>query len=183
MKRIITVFVTLFSMAVHADPNLAICHGEYALCASSATEPTGKTMVVGSKTFEEGHAVCPVIKGESVADFNLTHGSCAPPKGDHTVWSLFGTPSTYPQSPTWAPAPMTVRTFTTSVGVGNGMSNMWSFPCVKRPKKVNGATLSDCFGPINESPWTGDHVLPGSNTGTGAPVGASDPVGGNFPSQ
>jgi len=78
---------------------------------------------------------------------------------------------------------MTVRTFTTAVGAGNGMSNMWSFPCVKRPKKENGATLSDCFGPINESPWTGDHVPPGTNSGTGAPVGSSDPVGGNFPAK
>jgi hypothetical protein len=182
MKRVIAVFMTLFSMAVHADPDLAICHGEYALCASSATEPTGKTMTVGSKTFQEGHAVCPVIQGESIADLNLMHGSCDAPKGNQTVWSLFGNPSTYPQAPTWAPASMTVRTFTTAVGVGKGMSNMWSFPCTKRPKPVNGATLADCLGPINESPFTGDHVLPGTTAGTGAPVGASDPVGGNFPS-
>ena len=38
-------------------------------------------------------------------------------------------------------------------------------------------------GPINESPFTGDHVKPGATAFTQAPVGAADPVGGNFPNQ
>ena len=66
------------------------------------------------------------------------------------------------------------------IGKQLGMSNMWSYPCVKRAKPVNGAILADCIGPLNESPWDGSHVLPGSSNVTAAPVGASDPVGGNY---
>ena len=163
----------------YAAPQLGVCHTEYALCAASSTEATGKTIIIDGKTFLEGHAVCPVLTGESIADFNLT-GGCNPPAIPGGVWSLFSAETNYPQAPSWSVVPAVPRTFTTGLGRGLGMSNMWSFPCVKRPEKVNGATLADCFGPINESPWDGGHVLPGSSTVTAAPVGASDPVGGNY---
>lgn len=126
-----------------------------------------------------GHAVCPVLKGESIADLHLT-GSCKAPAVPGGVWSLFSTATSYPQAPSWAVVPAVPRTFTTAVGRGLGMSNMWSYPCVKRPKPVNGAVLADCIGPINESPWDGSHVLPGASTVTAAPVGAANPVGGNY---
>jgi hypothetical protein len=72
------------------------------------------------------------------------------------------------------------RIFTTTAEAG--MSNMWSYPCTVRPKKINGATLADCTGrTMNESPWTGTAIPVGTKVGTAAPVGAANPVGGNFP--
>jgi hypothetical protein len=83
--------------------------------------------------------------------------------------------------PDWAVLPSVKRTFVTTSAPGGGMSNMWSFPCVVRPRKVNGVRLADCKGPMNESPWTGDSVPVGATVGTAAPVGLPNPVGGNFP--
>jgi hypothetical protein len=158
---------------------LGICHGEYALCAASSTEPTGRTILVNGKVFLEGKAVCPVLTGDSIADLNLMNGSCAAPEGK--VWSLFSEQSSYPQAPTWQVAPAQFRSFTTSHTKGGGMSNMWSFLCDKQPQPVNGVTLADCYGPINESPWTDVRVPAGATAFTQAPVGAANPVGGNMP--
>ena len=158
---------------------LALCHGQYALCAASSTEPTGETIYVNGVAFAEGVSVCPVLHGVSIANLSLMGGSCEAPKGK--VWSLFAPLKSYPQAPTWAVTPAVIRTFVTTAGVGGGMSNMWSFPCTVRPKRVNGVTLSDCKGPMNESPWTGTLIPAGTTVGTAAPVGAANPVGGNFP--
>jgi hypothetical protein len=157
-----------------------MCHGAYALCAASSTQPTGNTIYVNGVAFAEGISVCPVLHGISIANLALMNGSCEAPKKD-TVWSLFSPIKSYPQAPTWAVAPATYRIFTTTAEVGGGLSNMWSFPCVVRPRKVNGVRLADCKGPMNESPWTGDAVPFGSVVGTAAPVGLPNPVGGNAP--
>jgi hypothetical protein len=168
-----------FAGAACAEPALMICHGQYALCAASPTTPTGKTIVINGVTFQEGLSVCPVLTGESYGDRNLI-GSCKPPKGKNTVWSLFSTEMEYPQAPTWAVVKAQPRTFVTTHGNG-GMANQWSYPCVIQPKKVNGATLADCLGPINESPWNGAVVPVGASVVTSAPVGSAYPVGGNLP--
>jgi len=182
MKRIAAVLITLFSMAVQAGPSLSICHGEYALCAASPTTPVpGKTVTVKGTVFPMGTSVCPVLTGESIADLSLMNGSCDAPSGKDMVWSLFSTRTSYPQAPSWDNVTAVIRTFTMTDAPGGGMSNMWSFPCTKRPKKVNGAKLADCVGPMNESPWTTTTVPVGSTIGTAAPVGANNPVGGNFP--
>jgi hypothetical protein len=172
-----TALLLLTGAAVAHD--LAICHGEFAFCGASATTPTGKTMVVNGQTYQQGVAVCPVLNGDSIANLKLMNGSCNPPKGKGTVWSLFAYKSSYPQAPTWEVLPALPRTFVTTSGTG-GMSNMWSFPCVKEPQKVNGVTLAKCYGPLNESPWTGTAVPIGTTVVTDAPVGATYPVGGNL---
>jgi hypothetical protein len=177
MIKYLLLFV--FVVSAYAEPALMMCNGKYALCAASPTTPTGKTMVINGVTFQQGVSVCPVLKGKSVADRNLI-GSCKPPTGENTVWSLFSTEMNYPQAPSWAVVKATPRTFTTTAGAG-GMANQWSYPCVIRPKKVNGATLADCLGPINESPWNGAVVPVGASVVTSAPVGAAYPVGGNLP--
>lgn len=176
MKYLITL---LFVSAAWAEPALIMCHGKYALCAASPTTPTDKTMVINGVTFQQGVSVCPVLTGKSIGDRNLI-GSCKPPKGKNTVWSLFSTQMEYPQAPSWAVVKATPRTFVTAAGSG-GMANQWSYPCVIRPHKVNGAMLADCLGPINESPWGGAVVPVGSSVITSAPVGAAYPVGGNLP--
>lgn len=168
-----------FIGAACAEPALIMCNGKYALCAASPTTPTGKTIVVNGVTFQEGVSVCPVLKGESVGDRNLI-GSCKPPEGKHKVWSLFSTEMNYPQAPSWAVVKAQPRTFVTTAGEG-GMANQWSYPCTIRPKKVNGATLADCLGPINESPFGGAVVPVGTSVLTSAPPGSAYPVGGNLP--
>jgi hypothetical protein len=179
MKTIIALVSVLASTAAIAGPDLQICRGEYALCAASSAEPTGSSIVVNGNTFREGVSVCPVLKGEAIADLNLMNGSCKAAKGK--VWSLFSNVKNFPQAPTWAVKPEVVRTFTTTATPGGGMSNMWSFPCTKRKNLVNGVQLADCYGPLNESPWTSTSVPVGSVVGTAAAVGASNPVGGNIP--
>ena len=155
---------------------LMICNGEYALCAASGSTPTGKRITVKGKEFAEGMAVCPVLTGRSIANGALMNNSCNAPPGK--VWSLFSTVSEAPQAPTWAVAPLVHRTFVLSKT--EGMSNMWAMICDKQAKKVNGVTLASCYGPINESPFNNGHIKPGSTIITDAPVGALNPVGGNF---
>ena len=181
MKTLLGVILALSSALSYAENSikLGMCHGAYALCAASSTEPTGETIYVNGVAFAEGVAVCPVMHGVSIANLALMNGSCEAPKGK--VWSLFAPLKSYPQAPTWAVTPAVIRTFVTTAGVGGGMSNMWSFLCTVRPKRVNGVTLSDCKGPMNESPWTGTLIPAGTTVGTAAPVGAANPVGGNFP--
>ena len=159
--------------------DLAICKGRYALCAASGATPTGKTIVVNGKTFQEGVAVCPVLIGPAIADLNLMGGKCKAPEGK--VWSLFSTLTSYPQAPSWDVQPMVVRQFITTDT--SGMSNMWSFPCNLIAKKENNVRLASCYGPINESPWTGDHVPVGATSFSAAAEGVLNPVGGNFPSK
>ena len=161
--------------------DLMICNGEFALCAASASVPTGKMIRVEGKEFQEGMAVCPVLTGKAVANGKLMQGSCKAPAGK--VWSLFSTVTEYPQAPSWAVVPMTPRSFVTSTEAGGGMSNQWSFLCDKQAKKVNNVQLANCYGPINESPWNNGHVAPGTTAFTAAPVGAANPVGGDIPSK
>ena len=172
-------YLLIFAMFIGSAQamNLAICEGEFALCAASPATPTGKKIVVNGKTFQEGMAVCPVLKGKSIADLSLMNGACKAPKGK--VWSLFSTVASYPQAPDWAVKPMTVTKFVTTKE--SGMSNMWSFSCEIQAKPVNGVKLASCYGPINESPWNGDHVPVGTTSFSAAPLGALNPVGGNFP--
>jgi hypothetical protein len=167
--------LALFPASVFAA-DLMVCNGEYALCAASGSTPTGKTITVKGKVFQEGMAVCPVLTGRSVANGALMKNSCDAPPGK--VWSLFSTVSEAPQAPSWAVAPLVHRTFVLSKT--EGMSNMWSFICDKQAKKTNEVQLASCYGPINESPMTNGHVKMGSTIVTDAPAGVLNPVGGNF---
>jgi len=179
MRKIIVILFGLSTLGLAQASSLAICQGEYALCAASSTTPTGKTMKVNGKTFKEGMAVCPILTGAAIADLNLMNGSCNAPKGK--VWSLFGVPpvTSYPQAPSWNTTTAVFRSFTIGDTPTTGMSNMWSFPCEIQAQKINGVKLASCYGPIMESPWDGNHVKQGQTGFTQAPVGATYPVGGN----
>ena len=172
----------LFFIATTASAaDLMLCNGEFALCAASASVPTGKTIRVDGKEFQEGMAVCPVLTGKAIANGELMKNSCKAPPGK--VWSLFSTVTEYPQAPSWAVVTMTPRLFITTMAPGGGMSNQWSFLCDKQAKKVNGVQLANCFGPINESPWNNGRVALGTTAFTAAPVGAVNPVGGDIPTK
>jgi hypothetical protein len=166
----------LFIVTNASAADLMICNGEYALCAASGSTPTGKTITVKGKVFQEGMAVCPVLTGRSIANPALMNNSCDAPPGK--VWSLFSTVSEAPQAPSWAVAPLVKRSFI--LGKDSSMSNQWSFICDKQAKKTNGVQLASCYGPINESPFTNGHIKPGTTIITDAPAGVLNPVGGNF---
>jgi hypothetical protein len=180
LSAIVFVWVSALVSTLHAQ-TIAICKGEYALCAASSTALTGNLIKVNGKTFKEGVAICPVLTGAAVANMDLMGGSCDAPKGK--VWSLFGVPpqTAYPQAPSWTVQPAVFRSFTVGDTPSTGMSNMWSFLCEKQAKQYSGVTLASCYGPVMESPWTGNHVVSGETAFTQAPVGASYPVGGNLP--
>jgi len=178
--KILILALALFIPVAHAENSMElwICKGEYALCAASPTTAVpGKKVTINGLEFDAGVAVCPVLRGLGIANLALMNGSCEAPRGK--VWSLFAPLKSYPQAPTWETVPAVIRTFTTTAD--SGMSNMWSMICEKRKNKVNGVQLADCYGPLNESPWTGTAIAVGTTVGTAAPVGASYPVGGNFP--
>ena len=180
MKKLLTTLLFLISFTVSAEP-VHICKGQYAFCGASGTTLTGKDIVVLGKTYKEGMSVCPVMTGDAVANFTLMQNSCDAPKGK--VWSLFAALKTVPQAPTWASAPTVTRTFVTTDKPGGGMSNMWSMLCDVQPKKVNGVTLANCYGPMNESPWTNDPVPVGATFVTQAIEGSPNPVGGRVPAR
>lgn len=179
MKKFLIVLGFVFAGLASAEP-LHFCHGEYALCAASATTPTGRIMHIYGKEFREGVAVCPILTGTSIANRNLTNGCTAPPG---RVWSLFGFPpvASIPQAPTWEVLPAPSRTFVIGETPETGISNMWSFPCYRQAEPVNGVRLASCYGPIMESPITNNHVKPGQTGITQAPIGATWPVGSNAP--
>ena len=179
LSAVVLLWVSALVSTIHAQ-TIAICKGEYALCAASSTALTGNLIKVNGKTFKEGVAICPVLTGAAVANMDLMQGSCDAPKGK--VWSLFGVPplTAYPQAPSWTVQPAVFRSFTVGTTPETGMSNMWSFPCDIQAQKVNGVKLASCYGPIMESPWNGDHIKQGEKAFTQAPAEATYPVGGNI---
>jgi hypothetical protein len=174
-------FLLLFIITNASAMELAVCNGEFALCAASGATATGAKITVNGKTFEKGVAVCPVLTGKSVADLSLMSGSCKAPFGK--VWSLFSTATSFPQGPSWNTVTAVPRTFVTGAKPTEKMSNMWSFLCDKRPGKVNGVQLADCYGPLSESPWTATEVPTGTRVVTDAPEGSTYSVGGNLPKE
>ena len=178
MRKII-LMLALFACGSALAHTLAVCNGQYALCAASGANPTGKTIVINGKTFQEGMAVCPVLTGRSIADLDLMNGSCDAKPG--TVWSLFSQQSSYPQAPDWSNQPAAFRSFVIGTTPQTQISNMWSYLCQIQPEKVNGVTLASCYGPLNESPWTHDHPKPGQTGFTQSPANTSFGVGGNAP--
>jgi hypothetical protein len=190
MKKLLVMLamvgLTATSTAHAEDKILKICKGQFAFCGASSTTPTGKTMLVNGKKFRQGVAVCPVMDGPAIANMELMKNSCNSPDGTKkTVWSLFWYYDAVPQAPTWESLPTVNRKFVTTKTPGGGMSNMWAFPCVVEPEKVNGATLSKCYGPLNENPFPlrkGPlRVRTGKTVITQAPLGAPYPVGAIFP--
>jgi hypothetical protein len=184
MKKLNIVFVLLgcsvfLNQSIAKNLTLGICHGEYALCAASGATPTGNTIKVNGHKFDEAVAICPVLKGDSVANLDLMNGSCDAPPGK--VWSLFSSQFSFPQATTWSNSTAQPRSFITTSASGGGMSDMWSFICDKQLKKVNGVTLANCYGPINFNPLTNTSVPVGSTVITQAPVGVMNPVSSEIP--
>jgi|TARA_B110000503_G_scaffold136348_1_gene218523 hypothetical protein len=168
------------------DTALTVVVGKFAFCGASGATPTGDTITIEGKQFLEGVAACPVLDGPSVANTILVpNPSITPDSTDKTVWSYFWYYDSVPQAPTWENLPTANRTFTIANTPDSSMSNMWCMPCKILPKKVNGVTIAECFGPLNELAFPMRRALrahPGQTSVTQAPVGATYSVGTIIPS-
>jgi hypothetical protein len=166
---------------------LVVVEGKFAFCGASGAVPTGDTITVEGKEFLEGVAACPVLDGPSIANNILVpNPSVTPDSTDKTVWSYFWYYDSVPQAPTWEKLPTVNRTFTITNSPDSSMSNMWCMPCKILPKKVNGVTIANCYGPLNELAFPmrrAIRAIPGETAVTQAPVGATYSVGTIIPKQ
>lgn len=162
---------------------LVLVKGKFAFCGASGAVLTGRSIEVQGKKFLEGKSICPVLDGISLANTMLVgNPSITPDSTDNTVWSYFWYLDSVPQSPTWDILPTVNRSFV--VSKKQGMSNMFCMPCKILKDKVNGVTLAECFGPINEAAVPlrrALRVVQGETSITQAPEGASYPVGTIIP--
>ena len=149
---------------------LAICAGEFALCASSTCKPTGKTITVkedGGKTtkqYPESICKCPIITPQiaeqnnsplaGIAGLNEGNmkGSCRSP-GTGKIWSYFSTTiSTYPQEQPngeFLPPTTSVKQNCSGGPEAQG-SNCWSYICTIDPKETNNVRTATCRCPYGE---------------------------------
>jgi hypothetical protein len=166
---------------------LVVVEGKFAFCGASGAVPTGDTITVEGKEFLEGVAACPVLDGPSIANNILVpNPSITPDSTDKTVWSYFWYYDSVPQAPTWEKLPTVNRTFTIANTPDSSMSNMWCMPCKILPKKVNGVTIANCYGPLNELAFPmrrAIRAVPGETSVTQAPIGATYSVGTIIPKQ
>jgi hypothetical protein len=166
---------------------LVVVEGKFAFCGASGAIPTGDTITVEGKEFLEGVAACPVMDGPSIANNILVpNPSVTPDSTDKTVWSYFWYYDSVPQAPTWEKLPTVNRTFTITNSPDSSMSNMWCMPCKILPKKVNGVTIAECYGPLNELAFPmrrAIRAVPGETAVTQAPIGATYSVGTIIPKQ
>ena len=167
---------------------LVVIEGKFAFCGASAAKPTGKKIVVEGKEFWEGVAACPVMDGPSIANNILVpNPSITPDSTDKTVWSYFWYYDSVPQAPTWEKLPTVNRTFTINTNKPDSSeSNMWCMPCKILPQRVNGVTIAECYGPLNELAFPIRRALrahTGQTSVTQAPVGATYSVGTIIPKQ
>ena len=170
---------------VSYEKALVVVEGKFAFCGASEAKPTGKKIMVEGKQFFEGVAACPVMDGPSIANTILVpNPKITPDSTDKTVWSYFWYYDSVPQAPTWEKLPTVNRTFTIAKTPDSSMSNMWCMPCKILPQRVNGVTIAECFGPLNELAFPMRRALrahPGQTSVTQAPVGATYSVGTIIP--
>ena len=193
MKNIIIAIAIILTIAAiiltqeEPEPKkaLVLVKGKFAFCGASGAELTGRTIEVQGKTFLEGKSICPVLDGISLANLMLVgNPSITPDSTNNTVWSYFWYLDSVPQAPTWDNLPTVNRSFV--ITKTQGMSNMFCMPCKVLKEKVNGVTLAECYGPINEAAIPlrrALRVVDGETSVTQAPVGATYPVGTIIPVQ
>jgi hypothetical protein len=167
---------------------LVVVEGKFAFCGASSAKPTGKRIVVEGREFWEGVAACPVMDGPSIANNILVpNPNITPDSTDKTVWSYFWYYDSVPQAPSWEKLPTVNRTFTINISKPDSSeSNMWCMPCKILPQRVNGVTIAECYGPLNELAFPMRRALKahnGQTSVTQAPAGATYSVGTIIPKQ
>ena len=152
------------------NAGIAMCAGEFALCASSTCKPTGKTITVkedGGKTtkqYPEAICKCPIINANIASQNNSPlvgiaglnegnmDGSCRSP-GTGKIWSYFSTTvTTYPQEqPNGSfTQPLASKSQNCSAKGPEQGSNCWSYICTIDPKESNGVKTASCRCPYGE---------------------------------
>ena len=150
-----------------AGPDLAICPGEFALCASSTCRPTGRMIAVKekggttTKEFPESVCTCPIVTAEmaqqngvalhGIAALNEGNmdGSCKPP-GPGKIWSYFSAEiKVYPQEST-TPAFSMQMANPQKCPTGSKGTNCWNYLCEVDAKQTNGVRTATCSCPYGE---------------------------------
>lgn len=135
------VFSALYSSSASAE--LTSCEGDYALCAASTCQPTGKTIKTNDgQTYPEVVCKCPILNGKAIADTTMGNmqGSCNPTDDEH-VWSLFAPKKYYPQDASnFSKLPRNMKTVVqecdSSLNQGYNASNCFSFNCEIGPNNI-----------------------------------------------
>lgn len=139
MKRILLVLAVLaFGAQAKDTPGISTCDGEYALCAASTCQPTGRTITGNNGiAYPEVECRCPILTGRAIADTTAGNmkGTCATTDSQH-VWSLFAPKLFYPQEASnfsKNPKDMraTVQKCDASLNLGAKSSNCFSWNCVR----------------------------------------------------
>jgi hypothetical protein len=172
LRKTIFMLLAVFAIGVvpaaaqqQSNTSLALCKNiNYALCAASTCEPTGREIAVnkpegGTRNFKEAKCTCPVLPaGDTGAIANLAggnmQGSCDSQPGN--VWSLYYPLSAFPQKiygwNTHAARPNT--TCTADLGLGRKYANCFSFKCenIRTVTSADGTPvqLADCYCPLGE---------------------------------
>jgi hypothetical protein len=152
---------------------IALCPGEFAFCASSTCEKTGKTITVkedGGKTtkqYPEVACKCPIVTKElaqkngvelvGIAALNEgnMNGSCIRP-APGKIWSYFSDKiKYYPQESTTPPFEVREAVQQScDAKQDRGGSNCWSYLCTIDPKAVKNKSgevrTATCLCPSNE---------------------------------
>ena len=171
----------LMPARVKAGLDIRMAYRRYALCAASNITPSEQSTFINGKKYKVGTGLCPIITDWTVYNKTL-QGTRPRVKGPSTIWSSFGTPSTFPQySPEtgWTIAPGTIRTEVVGAEPNQGMANFWGFPCtVTTPETIDGTKypMAMCAGPLMEN-INNRPVSDGATMFTNAPASADIPVG------
>lgn len=156
MKKLCLSLLMLFSSLAFAQttPTIALCDGDYALCAASTCTRTGKTITTNDgQVWPEVVCTCPILKGKAIADLTGGNmkGSCAAPSGQ--VWSLFAPKVFYPQEASnFVTTPKSATKASVQACSGKfapGSTNCWSMIC-NIGKTINGSPTAECKCPIRQ---------------------------------
>ena len=214
MKHTLLVIVAaamLFGCSRHEENHqlrehgiLRVHEGLYAFCGASGAVPTGGTIIVQGVEFEEGCAICPVLRGPSISnlamygeggtwgEFNVKGNFQTPDSTRNTVWSLywyFDTTTTVPQfnpaTQDWELMTPNNRAFIVNTdSARTSESNMFAMPGIIFDTTETGIILAKCYGPLNEAAIPLRKAIPvtsGMKSITAAKDNAPYPVGTPIP--
>lgn len=173
--------LALMPAKVKAGFKIRVAYRRYALCAASNITPSKKSTYINGKKYTVGTGLCPIVKAWTVYNKSL-QGTSTTVKGNSTIWSSFGNPSTYAQYSAdtgWVVAPATGRTYVVGNAPNEGMANFWGFPCaVTTPVTIGGTKypMAMCAGPLMEN-IDNRPVSDGVAGFTNASTSATIPVG------
>ena len=160
-------FIGIFFYKAKADPKIAICTGQFALCAASACEPTGGTITNQSgESFPEVKCTCPILYGDNIADLSAGNMTSCEPTDDKHVWSTFWPRTNFPRqendfSHDDAQMKGNVVNCPASLKQGHAASNCFSWNC-----EIDKNGLAICSCPMGQEPPETDFLIQSTDTST-----------------